>query len=75
VPAGTIQTINRFMNKTDTSPNSHAAFAVLSSFSGAGFLDLGSQESGFEIALANQRNTEFALGYRHSNSLGVAKQH
>jgi len=74
VPAGTIQTINRFMNNTDTSPNSQAAFAVLSFFSGAGFLNLGSQESGFERALANQRNAEFVLGYRHSDSLGATRQ-
>jgi hypothetical protein len=66
VPAGTIQTIHHFMSKTDNPPNSQAAHAVFSFFSGAGFLDLGFEKSGFEIAFANELNAEFVEGYRHS---------
>jgi len=40
--------------------------AVFSFFSGAGFLDLGFEKSGFEIAFANEINAEFVEGYRHS---------
>jgi DNA (cytosine-5)-methyltransferase 1 len=40
--------------------------AVFSFFSGAGFLDLGFEKSGFEIAFANEINGEFVEGYRHS---------
>lgn len=42
--------------------------AVFSFFSGAGFLDLGFEKSGFEIAFANELNAEFVQGYRHSRA-------
>jgi DNA (cytosine-5)-methyltransferase 1 len=42
--------------------------AVFSFFSEAGFLDLGFEKSGFEIAFANEINAEFVEGYRHSRS-------
>jgi DNA (cytosine-5)-methyltransferase 1 len=35
---------------------------VFSFFSGAGFLDLGFEKSGFEIAFANELNVEFVEG-------------
>jgi DNA (cytosine-5)-methyltransferase 1 len=42
--------------------------AVFSFFSGAGFLDLGFEKSGFEIAFANEINAEFVEGYRFSRA-------
>jgi DNA (cytosine-5)-methyltransferase 1 len=44
------------------SPNSSA----LSFFTGAGFLDLGFKDAGFEVAFANESNPEFARGYQHA---------
>jgi site-specific DNA-cytosine methylase len=63
------------MSKADTPPNSQAANAVFSFSSGAGFLDLGLEKSGFEIAFANELNAESVPDYRHSNSLGATRQH
>ena len=40
--------------------------AVFSFFSGAGFLDLGFEEAGFETVFANEINKEFVAGYLHS---------
>jgi DNA (cytosine-5)-methyltransferase 1 len=54
------------MSKTDTPPTSQPAHAGFSFFSGAGFLNLGFEKSGFEIAFANELNTGFVEGYRHS---------
>ena len=42
--------------------------AVFSFFSGAGFLDLGFENSGFEVVFANELNGEFVDGYRHSRT-------
>ena len=39
--------------------------AVFSFFSGAGFLDLGFEKSGLEIAFSNELNAELVDGYRH----------
>ena len=63
------------MSKTDTPPTSQPAHAVFSFFSGAGFLNLGFEKSGFEIAFANELNAGFVEGYRHSSSLGATRQH
>lgn len=41
---------------------------VFSFFSGAGFLDLGFEKSGFEIAFANELNPEFVEGYQYSRT-------
>jgi DNA (cytosine-5)-methyltransferase 1 len=41
---------------------------VFSFFSGAGFLDLGFEKSGFEIAFANELNAEFVQGCRYSRA-------
>ncbi len=49
------------MNATPTS-------SVISLFSGAGFLDLGFEDSGFDIALANEFNPEFARAYCHARN-------
>jgi DNA (cytosine-5)-methyltransferase 1 len=48
--------------------DSHSNHAVFSFFSGAGFLDLGFEKAGFEIAFANELNAEFVEGYRHSRA-------
>ena len=40
--------------------------SVLSFFTGAGFLDLGFEDAGFDIAFANEFNPEFARGYQHA---------
>jgi DNA (cytosine-5)-methyltransferase 1 len=48
--------------------SSNSKHAVFSFFSGAGFLDLGFEKSGFEIAFANEINAEFVEGYRHSRA-------
>jgi site-specific DNA-cytosine methylase len=44
------------MNKTDIPQSSQPAHACFSFFSGAGFLNLGFEKSGFEIAFANEIN-------------------
>ena len=44
-------------------PKKHAVFSF---FSGAGFLDLGFEKSGFEIVFANEINKDFVEGYQHS---------
>jgi DNA (cytosine-5)-methyltransferase 1 len=44
-------------------PSKHAVFSF---FSGAGFLDLGFETSGFEVVFANEINREFVSGYEHS---------
>jgi DNA (cytosine-5)-methyltransferase 1 len=41
--------------------------SVFSFFAGAGFLDLGFEHSGFEIALVNEFNQEFARGYEFAH--------
>lgn len=61
---------------SDSRSSKHAIF----SFSGAGFLDLGFETSGFEVVFANEINKEFVSGYVHSRktmglplpSLGIA---
>lgn len=58
------------MTKTDTPPTSQPAQAVFSFFPGGEFLVLGFEESGFEIAFANQFNAEVVKGYRHSRAIG-----
>ncbi len=45
------------------SPSKHAVFSF---FSGAGFLDLGFDSSGFETVFANEINADFVEGYKHS---------
>ncbi len=40
--------------------------SVLSFFTGAGFLDLGFEDAGFDIAFANEYDPEFARGYQHA---------
>jgi DNA (cytosine-5)-methyltransferase 1 len=51
------------------SPKGLSAFAF---FAGAGFLDLGFEVNGFEVAFANELNEEFVSGYRYSrSSLGL----
>jgi DNA (cytosine-5)-methyltransferase 1 len=42
--------------------------SIVSFFTGAGFLDLGFEEAGFEIAFANEFDPEFARGYLHAVS-------
>ncbi len=42
--------------------------AIFSFFSGAGFLDLGFETSGFEVVFANELNRDFVEGYRHSRT-------
>jgi len=42
--------------------------SVFSFFSGAGFLDLGFEVAGFEIAFANEIHPEFVEAYRHARS-------
>lgn len=54
--------------KPTSSKASSSTHAVFSFFSGAGFLDLGFEKSGFEIAFANELNAEFVEGYRHSRA-------
>jgi DNA (cytosine-5)-methyltransferase 1 len=54
-----------------TNPSSLAStskHSVFSFFSGAGFLDLGFEKSGFEIAFANEINADFVKGYQHSRT-------
>jgi len=54
-----------------TNPSSLAStskHSVFSFFSGAGFLDLGFEKTGFEIAFANEINADFVEGYRHSRA-------
>jgi DNA (cytosine-5)-methyltransferase 1 len=51
------------MNSLKTGQTPHAVFSF---FSGAGFLDLGFEKSGFEIVFANEINSDFVAGYRHS---------
>lgn len=42
--------------------------SIVSFFTGAGFLDLGFEDAGFEIAFANEFDPEFARGYLHAVS-------
>ena len=42
--------------------------SVFSFFSGTGFLDLGFEVAGFEIAFANEIHPEFVEAYRHARS-------
>lgn len=55
------------MNRAPTL-SSNSKHAVFSFFSGARFLDLGFEKSGFEIAFANEINGAFVEGYRHSRA-------
>jgi DNA (cytosine-5)-methyltransferase 1 len=51
-------------------PRPHAVFSF---FSGSGFLDLGFEMSGFEIAFANEINPEFVDAYQYSRSkMGIS---
>lgn len=43
--------------------------AIFSYFSGGGFLDLGFEDVGFEIALVNEIHEPFMRGYRHSRRM------
>jgi len=56
------------MPAQSTSPSPDCSHAVFSFFSGAGFLDLDFEKSGFEIAFANELNAGFVEGYRHSRA-------
>jgi DNA (cytosine-5)-methyltransferase 1 len=40
--------------------------SIFSFFTGAGFLDLGFEDAGFDVAFANEFNPEFARGYQHA---------
>jgi len=51
-----------------SSLSSTSKHSVFSFFSGAGFLDLGFEKTGFEIAFANEINADFVEGYRHSRA-------
>jgi DNA (cytosine-5)-methyltransferase 1 len=42
------------------------ASSVISFFTGAGFLDLGFEDAGFEVIHANEFDPEFARGYSHA---------
>lgn len=42
---------------------------IFSFFSGAGFLDLGFENSGYDVVLANEIVKDFARGYRYSRSV------
>jgi len=42
--------------------------AVLSFFTGAGFLDAGFQDEGFDVVFANEYSAEFARGYAHGQT-------
>jgi DNA (cytosine-5)-methyltransferase 1 len=53
------------MNSLKTGQSPHAVFSF---FSGAGFLDLGFEKSGFEVVFANEINPDFVEGYRHSRT-------
>lgn len=48
--------------------SSSSKHAIFSFFSGAGFLDLGFENSGFDVVFANEINKEFVEGYRHSRA-------
>lgn len=53
------------MNHSNAAANSHShssKHAIFSFFSGAGFLDLGFETSGFEVVFANEINKEFVSG-------------
>lgn len=62
--------LRRHLPMTDSAPPdpTQGKHAVFSFFSGAGFLDLGFEKAGFEIAFANELNAEFVEGYRHSRA-------
>jgi len=60
--AGATITSNQAIMKRGTPPKS----SVLSFFTGAGFLDLGFEDAGFDIAFANEFHPEFARGYQHA---------
>lgn len=50
--------------------------SVFSFFSGAGFLDLGFEKKGFQIALANEYFPDFARAYKHAReAMGFAEPH
>lgn len=53
------------MNSLKTGQSPHAVFSF---FSGAGFLDLGFEKSGFEVVFANEISPDFVEGYRHSRT-------
>ncbi len=53
------------MNSLKTGQSPHAVFSF---FSGAGFLDLGFEKSGFEVVFANEISRDFVEGYRHSRT-------
>lgn len=55
------------MTKT-TSSRGAPGHSVFSFFSGAGFLDLGFEAAGFEIAFANEIQSDFVEAYRHARS-------
>lgn len=47
---------------------------IFSFFSGAGFLDLGFEKSGYNIVFANELCEDFAQVYRHARSvMGILK--
>ena len=45
------------------------AIEVFSFFSGLGFMDLGFEEAGFDIAFVNEYNHSFIQAYQYSGSL------
>ena len=55
------------MTKTASSRGAHG-HSVFSFFSGAGFLDIGFEVAGFDIAFANEIHPEFVEAYRHARS-------
>lgn len=52
----------RYMNPD---AKSRGSLPILSFFSGAGFLDIGFIQTGFDIVWSNEFNTEFARAYRY----------
>jgi DNA (cytosine-5)-methyltransferase 1 len=70
--AGKISKKNNAKSSQHTSTNSlesSKAIPVLSFFTGAGLLDLGFMEKGFEVVWRNEFNPAFARGFEHAMSV------
>ena len=61
----------RYMNPD---AKSRGSLPILSFFSGAGFLDIGFIQTGFDIVWSNEFNTEFARAYRYGLTKATPKE-